>query len=175
MSSSRQPSAVSIVSGARARCGLRLDAPRKVGCTVHRFLQTSRYHRMYDGASGSLLEPGGVRSEATLRSLLAQRRGPLPALPTRHSAVRSLNDVNSAIVARYIEWLNRQVWRDGTPWRTATRAQSYYGEYATTLAAALPSSAARSARLSRGASSPGSATRVLRLRTSVTCRCCARF
>jgi hypothetical protein len=41
--------------------------------------------------------------------------------------IRSLHDVNSATVRRYIEWLNRQVRSDGTPWHPITRGSAYGG------------------------------------------------
>lgn len=41
-------------------------------------------------------------------------------------AVGGLDDVDSLMLTRYIEWLNRQVGEDGTPLRTATRACSFY-------------------------------------------------
>lgn len=41
-------------------------------------------------------------------------------------AISGLNDINSVMLTRYIEWLNRQIGQRGTPWGTVTRAQSFY-------------------------------------------------
>ena len=38
-----------------------------------------------------------------------------------------MSDVNSAMLARYLEWLNRQVGPDGTPWHLTTRGAAYSG------------------------------------------------
>jgi site-specific recombinase XerD len=42
-------------------------------------------------------------------------------------AICELRDVNTVLIGRYIEWLNRQVGSDGTPWHASTRASAYGG------------------------------------------------
>jgi hypothetical protein len=42
-------------------------------------------------------------------------------------SVRSLSDIDSTIIVRYLEWLNRQVHADGTPWSIRSRAAMYAG------------------------------------------------
>jgi hypothetical protein len=40
-------------------------------------------------------------------------------------SIDSLVDVNSELIAQYIEWLNAQTTRSGTPWSKSTRASAY--------------------------------------------------
>lgn len=40
-------------------------------------------------------------------------------------AVRHLSDVNTAMLGRYLEWLNHQVGPDGSPWHVTTRGSAY--------------------------------------------------
>jgi site-specific recombinase XerD len=68
----------------------------------------------------------GVRSEHTLRSYWRQLHT-FARFVAETRAVSRLSDVGSVVLVRYLEWLNRQVGRNGKPWRAVTRSSPYSG------------------------------------------------
>jgi len=67
----------------------------------------------------------GMRSEPTLRGYWQNVRT-FARFVAETRAVSSLNDIDSVMLVRYIEWLNRQIGHNGTPWRAVTRSSAYY-------------------------------------------------
>jgi hypothetical protein len=67
-----------------------------------------------------------VRSDDTLRGYWHSVKA-FGRFVEETRTVRGLNDVDSAMLSRYLDWLNRQVGPDGVPWHVATRASAYSG------------------------------------------------
>jgi hypothetical protein len=72
-----------------------------------------------------------VRSDATVRGYWYTLKV-FARFAAETRALRSLSDVRSELLVRYIEWLNTQHGEDGNPWSKGTRYSTY-----TTLRALL--------------------------------------
>jgi hypothetical protein len=100
------------------------DAPRRLGCTVIDF---STLH-LPAAVSGALADAFwnlvGVRSDPTVRGYWYNAKI-FGRFAAETHAVRSLHDVDSALMVRYIEWLNTQRGGDGVPWSKVTRYSTY--------------------------------------------------
>jgi site-specific recombinase XerC len=65
-----------------------------------------------------------VRSEPTVRTYWHHLKI-FARFVVQTRAVEALSDVGSALLAQYIEWLNKQQSEDGTPWSKGTRYSTY--------------------------------------------------
>ena len=102
------------------------DAPRKVGSTLVDFSKLPLPPAVRRALAEAFWSLERVRSAGTLHCYWHSVRS-FSRFARETGAVRSLHDVNSAMVRRYIEWLNRQVRSDGTPWHPTTRSSAYGG------------------------------------------------
>ncbi len=102
------------------------DAPRKVGSTLVDFSRLALPPTVARALAEAFWSLERVRSAGTLHCYWHSVRS-FSRFALETGAIRSLHDVNSAMVRRYIEWLNRQVSSDGTPWHPATRGSAYGG------------------------------------------------
>ncbi len=103
-----------------------VDAPRKVGGTLVDFSKLPLPPAVRRALAEAFWSLERVHSAATLHGYWHSVRS-FSRFARETDTVGSLHDVNSAMVRRYIEWLNRQVCSDGTPWHPGTRGSAYGG------------------------------------------------
>jgi hypothetical protein len=100
------------------------DTPRRLGPTLIDFSTLHLPTNVSRALAEAFWNQLGACSEPTLRGYW-QRLNTFARFVAETHAVGGLNEVGSQMLVRYVEWLNRQVRRDGTPWHTATRACAY--------------------------------------------------
>ena len=103
-----------------------INAPRKSGSTLIDFSRLPLLPDLRRGLAEAFWSEERRLSPETLHCYWHSVRA-FARFAHEKQAVRSLSDVNSVLVARYIEWLNRQVRADGAPWHPSTRASAYTG------------------------------------------------
>ena len=102
------------------------DAPRRLGPTLIDFSRLPLPPALRRALADAFWSQERVRSEDSLRGYWHSMKT-FGRFAQETKVVRVLSDVNSAMVGRYLEWLNRQVGLDGTPWHVRTRASVYSG------------------------------------------------
>jgi hypothetical protein len=101
------------------------DGPRRLGPTL---VDVSRLGLPADvsrALADAFWNHVGVRSEPTVRGYWRNLRT-FARFVAETRAVSSLGDIDSVMVTRYLEWLNRQIGHKGTPLRAVTRSSAYY-------------------------------------------------
>ena len=102
------------------------DAPRRLGPTLIDFSRLPLAPDLRRALADAFWNQERVRSEASLRGYWHSLKT-FGRFAQETRIVRGLSDVNSAMLGRYLEWLNRQVGPDGTPWHLTTRGSAYSG------------------------------------------------
>lgn len=102
------------------------DAPRRLGPTLIDFSRLPLAPVLRRALADAFWNQERVRSEESLRGYWHSLKT-FGRFAQETKAVRGFSDVNSAMVGRYLEWLNRQVGPDGTPWHLTTRGAAYSG------------------------------------------------
>jgi hypothetical protein len=102
----------------------RADVPRKLGCLLIDFSSLHLPATVSCALAESFWNQKGVRSHSTLRTYW-YRLKIFGLFAAQTHTLRSLSDVRSELLVRYIEWLNTQRGRDGQPWSKGTRYSTY--------------------------------------------------
>jgi hypothetical protein len=102
------------------------DAPRRTGGTLVDFSRLPLPPPVRRALAEAFWNQERVRSEASLHGYWHSLKA-FGRFVAETGAVKCLADVNSTMITRYLEWLNRQVCADGTPWHIGTRASAYAG------------------------------------------------
>lgn len=100
------------------------DAPRKLGCLLIDFSSLQLPKAVSCMLAEAFWNQMGVRSDSTIRGYWYNLKI-FARFVAETNALRSLSDVSSALVVRYIEWLNTQCGQDGQPWSKSTRYSTY--------------------------------------------------
>lgn len=103
-----------------------IEAPRKAGSTLVEFSRLPLPPAVRQAFAEAFWSQERARAEATLHSYWHSLKS-FGRFAVETGAVGSIADLNSTVIVRYIEWLNRQVRADGTPWHISTRASAYSG------------------------------------------------
>jgi site-specific recombinase XerC len=103
-----------------------IEAPRKAGGTLVDFSRLPLPPPVRRALAEAFWSQERARSEATLHGYWHSLKS-LGRFVAQTGAVRTLADVDSTMIVRYLEWLNRQVRADGTPWHIRTRVSAYTG------------------------------------------------
>ncbi|MGH8228095.1 MAG: site-specific integrase [Steroidobacteraceae bacterium] len=103
-----------------------IEAPRKAGSTLVEFSRLPLPPAVRQAFAEAFWSQERARAEATLHSYWHSLKS-FGRFAAETGAVGSIADLNSTMIVRYIEWLNRQVRADGTPWHISTRASAYSG------------------------------------------------
>ena len=99
-------------------------APRRVGSTLIDFSRLRLAAPVRRALAEAYWNHVGVRSEHCLRGYWHYLKT-FARFAEETYSVRGLGDLNSLLIVRYVEWLNRQVAVDGRPWSAVTRAGTY--------------------------------------------------
>ena len=105
---------------------INIDVPRKAGPTLVDFSRLPLPAPVRRALAKAFWGQERVRSEASLHGYWHSLKT-FGRFAAETGAVRSITDVNSTMIVRYLEWLNRRVRADGTPWHVRTRASAYAG------------------------------------------------
>lgn len=100
------------------------DAPRRLGPTLIDFSRLPLPAALRQALADAFWSHERARSEASLRGYWHSVKA-FGRFAQETKAVRGLSDVNSVMLARYLEWINRQVGPDGVPWHVTTRCRSW--------------------------------------------------
>ncbi len=111
---------------ATSRRSRELDAPRRLGPTLIDFSRLPVAPTLRRALADAFWNQERVRSEDTMRGYWHSLKT-FGRFAKETKAVRDLSDVHSAMISRYMEWLNHQVGPDGTPWHLTTRGAAYSG------------------------------------------------
>jgi Phage integrase, N-terminal SAM-like domain len=103
-----------------------IEAPRKAGSTLVDFSRLPLPPPVRRAFAEAFWSQERAHAEATLHSYWHSLKS-FGRFAAETGAIGSVADLNSTMIARYLEWLNRQVRADGTPWHIATRASAYTG------------------------------------------------
>lgn len=102
----------------------RADAPRQLGCTLIDFSSLHLPKAVSRALAEAFWNQVDVRSDPTVRAYWYNLKIFGRFVAETH-ALRSLSDVRSKLLVRYIEWLNTQRGQDGEPWSKGTRYSTY--------------------------------------------------
>jgi hypothetical protein len=102
----------------------RADAPRKLRCMLIDFSSLHLPATVSYALAESFWNHKGVRSYSTLRTYWYNLKI-FGRFAAETHTLRSLSDVRSELLVRYIEWLNTQRGRGGQPWSKGTRYSIY--------------------------------------------------
>jgi hypothetical protein len=102
------------------------DAPRRLGPTLIDFSRLPFAPPLRRALADAFWSHERARAEASLRGYWHSVKA-FGRFAQETKAIRGLSDVNSVMLVRYLEWINRQVGPDGTPWHVTTRASAYSG------------------------------------------------
>ncbi len=102
-----------------------IDGARRVGSRLIDFSTLGLPHDVSRALADAFWNQAAARSESTALGYWHALRT-FARFVGESKAVSGLNDIDSAMLSRYIEWLNRQVGQGGAPWHVGTRGQSYY-------------------------------------------------
>jgi site-specific recombinase XerD len=100
------------------------DSPRRLGGTVIDFSTLGLPPSVSCALAEAFWNQVGARSEPTVRAYWYHLRV-FGRFVAETQAVGHLNDVDSVLLVRYIEWLNRERGQDGAPWSKGTRYSTY--------------------------------------------------
>lgn len=100
------------------------DSPRRLGGTVIDFSTLHLPSSVSCALAEAFWNQVGARSEPTVRAYWYHLRV-FGRFVAETQAVGHLNDVDSVLLVRYIEWLNRERGQDGVPWSKGTRYSTY--------------------------------------------------
>lgn len=102
------------------------DAPRKAGGTLVDFSRLPLPPPVRRAFAEAFWNQERARAEQTLHTYWHSLKS-FGRFAAETGAIRSISDLNSTMIVRYIEWLSRQVRPDGSPWHIRTRASAYGG------------------------------------------------
>jgi site-specific recombinase XerD len=100
------------------------DSPRRLGGTVIDFSTLHLPPSVSCALAEAFWNQVGARSEPTVRAYWYHLRV-FGRFVAETQAVGHLNDIDSVLLVRYIEWLNRERGQDGVPWSKGTRYSTY--------------------------------------------------
>lgn len=101
-----------------------VDGLRQLGSTVIDFSTLHLPPVVSRALAEAFWNQVGVRADPTVRSYWHHLRI-FGRFVAETQAVGSLSDVGTALLVRYIEWLNKQRSQDGAPWSKGTRYSTY--------------------------------------------------
>jgi site-specific recombinase XerD len=100
------------------------DSPRQLGGTVIDFSTLHLPPSVSCALAEAFWNQVSARSEPTVRAYWYHLRV-FGRFVAETQAVGHLNDVDSVLLVRYVEWLNRERGQDGVPWSKGTRYSTY--------------------------------------------------
>jgi hypothetical protein len=100
------------------------DAPRQLRGTVIDFSALHLPSSVSCALAEAFWNQVGARAEPTVRTYWHHLKI-FGRFVSQTQSVGRLNDVDSVLLVRYIEWLNRQRGQDGAPWSKGTRYSTY--------------------------------------------------
>lgn len=103
-----------------------IEAPRKAGGTLVDFSRLALPLPVRQAFAEAFWNQERVCAEQTMHTYWHSLKS-FGRFAVETGAIRSISDLNSMMIVRYIEWLNRQVRPDGSPWHIRTRASAYGG------------------------------------------------